>query len=134
MAGTAGAVASTFEETSALIETVDDERLTLCIDTCHLFAAGYGLDGPEGVEACFESLHANGLAGRLALVHANDAKGERGSRRDRHERIGEGHIGVEGFFEILRRPEVRDLDLVLETPSDREQRIRELATLRRLAD
>ena len=133
MAGTSGAVASTFAEARALFDAVADERLALCIDTCHLFAAGYGLDEPDGVAACFDDLQANGLAGRLALVHANDAKGERGSRRDRHERIGEGRIGVEGFFEILRRPELRDLDLVLETPADREQRIRELATLRRLA-
>jgi deoxyribonuclease IV len=133
MAGTAGAVASTFEEARALFDAVGDERLALCIDTCHLFAAGYGLDEPDGVAACFEDLHANALDERLALVHANDAKGERGSRRDRHERIGEGHIGVEGFFEILHRPELGDLDLVLETPADREQRIRELATLRRLA-
>lgn len=133
MAGTAGAVASTFTEARALFEAVGDERLKLCIDTCHLFAAGYGLDGAEGVAACFEDLHANGLADRLTLVHVNDAKGVRGSHRDRHERIGEGHIGVEGFFEVLRRPEVRELDLVLETPADREQRIRELGTLRRLA-
>jgi deoxyribonuclease-4 len=133
MAGTAGAVASTFEEARTLFETVGDERLALCIDTCHLFAAGYGLDEPEGVEACFDDLHANGLADRLVLVHANDAKGERGSRRDRHERIGEGRIGVEGFGAILRRPELRELDLVLETPADREQRIRELEMLRRLA-
>jgi deoxyribonuclease-4 len=133
MAGTAGAVASTFSEARALFEEVGDDRLALCLDTCHLFAAGYGLDEPEGVAACFEDLHANGLDERLVLVHANDAKGERGSRRDRHERIGEGHIGVEGFREILRRPELRDLDLVLETPADLEQRIAELATLRRLA-
>ena len=133
MAGTAGAVASTFEEARALFDAVGDERLALCIDTCHLFATGYGLDEPDGVAACFEDLHANGLSERLVLVHANDAKGERGSRRDRHERIGEGHIGIEGFSEILHRPELLDLDLVLETPADREQRIRELATLRRLA-
>lgn len=133
MAGTSGAVASTFGEARALFETVGDERLVLCIDTCHLFAAGYGLDDADGVEACFEDLRANGLTDRLALVHANDAKHPRGSHRDRHERIGEGHIGVEGFFEILHRREVRELDVVLETPADREQRIRELATLRRLA-
>ena len=133
MAGTAGAVASTFEEGRALFDTVGDERLAMCIDTCHLFAAGYGLDEHDGVVACFEELHATGMAPRLLLVHANDAKGERGSRRDRHERIGEGHIGVQGFLEILRRPELRDLDLVLETPADREQRIRELVMLRRLA-
>lgn len=133
MAGTAGAVASTFAEARALFEAVGDERLRLCIDTCHLFAAGYGLDGAEGVAACFEELRELGLGERLALIHANDAKHPRGSHRDRHERVGEGHIGVEGFFEILRRPDVRELDLVLETPADREQRIRELATLRRLA-
>jgi deoxyribonuclease-4 len=133
MAGTAGAVASTFEEARALFDEVDDERLALCIDTCHLFAAGYGLDEPEGVAACFDELHGNGLADRLVLVHANDAKGERGSRRDRHERIGEGRIGLDGFAAILRRPELADLDLVLETPADREQRIVELETLRRLA-
>jgi deoxyribonuclease-4 len=133
MAGTAGAVASTFEEARALFDEVGDERLALCIDTCHLFATGYGLDHAEGVAACLEDLHARGLDQRLILVHANDAKGARGSRRDRHERIGEGHIGVEGFAAILHRPEVRDLDLVLETPADREQRIRELELLRRLA-
>ncbi len=133
MAGTAGAVASTLEEARALVEAVGDPRLGLCLDTCHLFAAGYALDSPDGVAACFAELHALGLAGRLGLLHANDARFERGSRRDRHERIGEGRIGVEGFFEILRRPELAELDLVLETPADREQRARELALLRRLA-
>jgi deoxyribonuclease-4 len=133
MAGTAGAVASTLAEARKLLDEVGDERLGLCVDTCHLFAAGYALDEPAGVDACFAELHELGLAGRLGLVHANDAKHPRGSRRDRHERIGEGHIGVEGFFELLHRPELAPLDLVLETPADPEQRARELATLRRLA-
>lgn len=133
MAGTSGAVASTLVEAGALLDAVADERLGLCLDTCHLFAAGYGLDAAEGVAACFDELHELGLGERLALIHANDAKHPRGSHRDRHERIGEGLIGVEGFSAILHRPEVADLDLVLETPSDLEQRTRELATMRRLA-
>lgn len=133
MAGTAGAVASTFAEARALFDAVGDGRLRLCVDTCHLFATGYGLDDADGVAACFAELHDQGLAERLALMHANDAKHPRGSRRDRHERIGEGLIGAEGFAEILHRPELRSLDLVLETPADLEQRARELATLRRLA-
>jgi deoxyribonuclease-4 len=133
MAGTAGAVASTLAEARALLDAVGDERLGLCLDTCHLFAAGYGLDDAEGVAACFDELHDLGLDERLALVHANDAKHPRGSHRDRHERIGEGLIGAEGFGEVLHRPEVRDLDLVLETPANLEQRTRELAMLRRLA-
>jgi deoxyribonuclease-4 len=127
MAGTSGAVASTLPEAAGLFELVDDERLGLCLDTCHLFAAGYALDEPAGVDACFEELQRAALASRLQLIHVNDAKGARGSRRDRHERIGEGHIGVKGFFTILHRPELRELDLVLETPADREQRIRELS-------
>jgi deoxyribonuclease-4 len=133
MAGTSGAVASTLPEAARLFDAVADERLGLCLDTCHLFAAGYGLDEPTGVDGCFDELGREALAPRLALIHANDAKGERGARRDRHERIGEGHIGTEGFTAILHRPELADLDVVLETPSDRDQRIRELATLRRIA-
>lgn len=133
MAGTSGAVASTLSEARMLFDAVGDERLGLCLDTCHLFATGYALDEPEGVAECFAELHGIGLGPRLALVHANDAKHPRGSRRDRHERIGEGEIGEDGFAAILGRPELADLDVVLETPSDLEQRAAELALLRRLS-
>src|SRR6266498_185205 len=132
-AGTAGSVAATFPEAARLFDAVGDDRLKLCADTCHLFAAGYALDEPEGVAACFEELQTSGLDDRLVLIHANDAKYERGSRRDRHEHIGQGGIGGEGFFEILHRPEVRDLALVVETPGRLEDHARDIATLRRLA-
>jgi deoxyribonuclease-4 len=132
-AGTAGSVAATFPEAARLFDAVDDHRLKLCADTCHLFAAGYALDEPEGVAACFEELRTSGLDDRLVLIHANDAKYGRGSRRDRHEHIGQGGIGVEGFFEILHRPEVQHLALVVETPGRLEDHARDIATLRRLA-
>ena len=132
-AGTAGSVAATFPEAARLFEAVGDPRLKLCADTCHLFAAGYALDEPDGVAACFEELRSSGLGDRLVLIHANDAKYERGARRDRHEHIGQGGIGVEGFFEILHRPEVQDLALVVETPGRLEDHARNIATLRRLA-
>jgi deoxyribonuclease IV len=132
-AGTAGSVAATFPEAARLFDAVGDHRLKLCADTCHLFAAGYALDEPEGVAACFEELRRSGLDHRLVLIHANDAKYGRGSRRDRHEHIGQGGIGVEGFFEILHRPEVQDLALVVETPGRLEDHARDIATLRRLA-
>jgi deoxyribonuclease-4 len=132
-AGTVGSVAATFPEAARLFDAVDDHRLKLCADTCHLFAAGYALDEPEGVAACFEELRTSGLDDRLVLIHANDAKYVRGSRRDRHEHIGQGGIGVEGFFEILHRPEVQDLALVVETPGRLEDHARDIATLRRLA-
>ena len=134
MAGSTGAVASTVAEAVRLFDAVPNgDRLRLCLDTCHLFAAGYSLDEPEGVAMCFEELHASGLGDRLVLIHANDAKHERGSRRDRHEHIGQGGIGVEGFFEILHRPEVRDLAFVVETPGSLADHARNIATLRRLA-
>lgn len=132
-AGTAGSVAATFPEAALLFEAVGDPRLALCADTCHLFAAGYELDGEAGVAACFDEMRATGLAERLLMVHANDAKGERGSHRDRHEHVGEGNIGVEGFMAILRRPEVQDVALVVETPGDLTDHARNIATLRRLA-
>ncbi len=133
MAGTSGAVASTISEARRLFDAVGDERLGLVLDTCHLFAAGYALDTAEGVDACFEELRGEGLADRLRLVHMNDAKHERGSRRDRHEVVGEGSIGLAGFAAVVARPEVRALAVVVETPASGERRRQELETIRSLA-
>jgi deoxyribonuclease-4 len=133
MAATAGAVASTIEEAVRLFDAVGDERLGLVLDTCHLFVAGYGLDTPEGVDALFGELGASGIGARLALVHLNDAKFGRGTRRDRHEVVGEGEIGPEGFRAFLHRPEVRELSVVVETPASGDRRRAELDLIRSLA-
>ncbi len=132
MAGTSGAVASTLQEARDLFDAVGDERLGLVLDTCHLFATGYALDEPEGVRAYFDELRRLGLAERLRLIHMNDAKFERGARRDRHEIVGEGLIGLEGFAEVVAQPEVRDLSVVVETPASGERRREELETIRSL--
>jgi len=133
MAATSGAVASTVDEARRLFGAVGDDRLGLVLDTCHAFAAGYALDEPDGVEELFGELRASGLAPRLTLIHLNDAKHERGSRRDRHEVVGEGMIGLEGFAAILRQPEVRDLSLVVETPAGGGARRAELQRIRSIA-
>ncbi len=134
MAGTAGAVASTIAEAVRLFDAVGaSDRLRLCLDTCHLFAAGYALDEPDGVRACFEELRATPLASRLVAVHANDAAFPRGARRDRHANVGTGEIGAEGFAAILAQPEVRDCVVMCETPGDEEVRRRDVATLKELA-
>ena len=134
MAGSSGAVASTFAEAATLVEAAaTGDRLRLCVDTCHLFAAGYALDDPAGVEACFAELRASGLAGRLVAVHANDAAFPRGSRRDRHANIGTGGIGVDGFEAILARSEVAGCTVLCETPGDEETRRRDVATQKELA-
>ena len=133
-AGGAGSVAATFEQARGLFDAVEEERLRLCIDTCHLFAAGYALHESEGVDACFAELREHGLADRLVLVHANDAKFDRGSHRDRHEHIGEGGIGFEGFRAILHQPETQSVAVIVETPGGLEAHARNIATLRTLAD
>lgn len=133
-ASTAGSVAARIGEAAALFDAAGrPEPLRLCLDTCHLFVSGYALDEPEGVAACFEELNAAGLADRLALIHANDAKHPRGSSRDRHEHIGHGHIGTEGFRAILARPELAGIGVVVETPGRLEDHARNIDVLRRLA-
>ena len=132
MADTSGSVASRWSEAAELFDLVGDDRLRLCADTCHLFVTGYGLDTAEGVDACFEELDAAGIGDRLVLIHANDARFPRGSRRDRHENVGEGEIGLEGFRAILARPEVADLSVVVETPHGGEAHRRDIERLRSL--
>ena len=133
MAGTMGSVATTIPEAARLFEGVDHPDVRLCLDTCHLFAGGYALDTPEGVRACFEELREHGLEDRLVLVHANDAKHPRGSRRDRHENVGKGFIGRAGFEAILAEPAVQACSVVVETPGSSGSHREDVATLRELA-
>lgn len=88
----------------------------VCLDTCHALAAGEPLDEAGGPTRVLDRLVAGIGPGRLRLVHVNDSKDPRGSRRDRHERVGEGHLGMEPFRELLRHPALDDVPLVLETP------------------
>jgi deoxyribonuclease IV len=134
MAGTAGAVASTMAEAARLLAAVGlPGAVDLCLDTCHAFATGYALDEPSGIAGLFEELRHHELLERLALVHANDSKFGRGERRDRHENIGDGHIGTEGFRALVGRPELAELTLVLETPGGPERRAADIALLRSFA-
>ncbi|MGZ8630158.1 MAG: deoxyribonuclease IV, partial [Actinomycetota bacterium] len=132
MAGTRGAVASTIAEATALLDRVADPSVGVCLDTCHLFAAGYGLEMAEGVEDLFHELLTHGLTDRVGLVHANDSAFGRGERRDRHERIGHGHIGTEGFRALLARPEASGWAFMLETPGEASDHAEQIATLRSL--
>jgi deoxyribonuclease IV len=135
MAGTSGSVASTFPEARVLFDAAGmHPRLALCADTCHLFGAGYALAVAEGVAACFADLRRAGLARRLRLIHANDARHPRGSRRDGHANIGLGHIGEVGFRAILAQPAVRRCAVICETPGRAEDHARDIANLKLLAE
>jgi len=115
------------------------ESIAVCLDTCHLHAAGYAVDTPEGVEAVLAEACSRFGAERLACVHVNDSRHPRGARRDRHANLGEGTIGrAKGgraaFAHLLRAPQLAAVPLIVETPNDDERgHARDLALLRRLA-
>jgi deoxyribonuclease-4 len=94
------------------------DRLTVCVDTCHLFAAGYDIRCHQGYESVMTQLQ------QLPVVafHLNDSKKPLGSRVDRHEHIGQGHIGLTGFRRVLRDRRWRNLPMVLETPKGQDMR------------
>lgn len=132
-AGGAGSVASSLPAAAELLNAVGNHpRVALCLDTCHFFAAGYPLDTRLGVARSLAGLRAHRLTRRLRVVHANDAKDPMGSHRDRHEHVGEGFIGDEGFRAILADPAVRRAAVLIETPGKLEEDRRNLDRLRRL--
>jgi len=111
----------------------DGPPLGLAIDTCHLWAAGYDIASAAGLDATLTELDEAVGLDRLAVVHANDTKGERGSRLDRHAHIGRGRIGQAGFRRIVNHPALRQAPFVLETPKrDAEGRPMDPVNLRTL--
>jgi deoxyribonuclease-4 len=106
-----------FDHLRSIIDRVDDaSKLGVCLDTCHLVAAGYDIISPDGYVDAFDEFEAVVGLDRLKLFHLNDSKQPLGSRVDRHETIGRGYIGTEPFGRLLRDDRFRNLPMVLETP------------------
>ncbi len=125
----------TFEHLAWLLEnSPQGERLGVCLDTCHVFAAGYELRTPEGYAATMDRFEQVIGLDRLQALHLNDSKGDLGSRKDRHEHIGKGFIGLEGFRNLLNDPRLAGLPGLLETPKsdDLHEDVENLAVLRSL--
>jgi deoxyribonuclease-4 len=129
MAGKGTEVGGRFEELRAILDGVrDSSNLGVCLDTCHVHDAGYDLvHDLDGVLTEFDRVI--GLE-RLKAVHLNDSKNPLGSHKDRHEKIGEGDLGLEACLRIVSHPALRDLPFVLETPNDLSGYAREIALLR----
>ena len=104
----------------------------ICLDTCHVFAAGAPLDEPGGATATVDRVVEIGGPGRLRLIHANDSMDVRGAFKDRHQRIGEGHIGEAAFSELFAHPETDGVPFILETPDSRDADTRDIPLLKRL--
>lgn len=133
-AGSKGAIASRLCHARDVLDTCGGHpRLALCLDTCHLFAAGYDLRQAGGVEELACQLASIGLD-RLGLIHANDSRDGLGSGRDRHWHLGKGSIGAEGFRHLLRRPEVSNIPLICETPGQVEEDRLNIAWLKEVRD
>jgi len=118
-AGQGTTLGRSFEEIAAIIDLVEDTtRVGVCLDTCHIFAAGYDYRTPEhyaGTMAQFDRLI--GLD-RLKVIHLNDSKQPFGSNKDRHDHIGDGEIGIEGFRQFVNDPRLDGIPGILETEKD----------------
>lgn len=121
-----------FEHLARIIELVDDKaRVGVCLDTCHAFAAGYDIRTPETYEATLREFDRVVGLSFLRGMHLNDSKKELGSRVDRHECIGRGHIGLETFRLLMNDARLADVPMVLETPEE-ERWAEEIALLHSL--
>lgn len=115
-AGMGMSIGSRFAELARIIEAIGDDRVRVCLDTAHAFAAGYDITNPEGLDAALEEFDREIGLDKLVAVHANDSKVPLGAGVDRHENIGRGHIGRAGFEVIMRHPAFADVPFLLEVP------------------
>jgi deoxyribonuclease-4 len=122
-----------FEHLAAILErTRRGDRLGICLDTCHLYAAGYDIASPEGYERMVRQLDRIVGLQRVGAIHLNDSKQGLGSRLDRHARAGEGTLGLATFERILNDRRLRHLPMVVETPGPAAEWKKEIARLRKL--
>jgi deoxyribonuclease IV len=134
-AGQGSCLGYRFEHLATLIELVGHaERIGVCVDTCHLLAAGYDIRTPEACAATLEEFERVIGIERIKVFHLNDSQKDLGSRIDRHSHIGTGFVGLEGFRAIVNDPRFAEIPMILETPKgdDLAEDIENLAKLRGL--
>ena len=129
MAGKGTEVGGRFEELRAIIDRAAmQEKLGVCLDTYHVSDAGYDIAG--NLEAVLEEFDRVIGLSRLYALHLNDSKNPLASHKDRHERLGEGYLGMEAFYRIVEHPALRGLPMILETPNELPGYAAEIACLR----
>ncbi len=136
-AGQGSCLGDRFEQIVHIIQNVrEPERLAVCLDTAHVFAAGYDITTEAATRKMFAEFDRTTGLERLAALHLNDSKTPRGSRVDRHEHIGKGKIGLDAFRFIMRDKRFRKIPKVLETPKGKEllEDVANMKTLRALME
>ena len=130
MAGKGSEVGGTFHELKGIIDCVGRDDLGVCLDTCHIWDAGYPIK--DRLDEVLEEFDRVIGLNRLKALHLNDSKNTVSSHKDRHACIGEGYLGVETFSAIVNHPVLKNLPMILETPNDLTGYAREIALLRNL--
>jgi deoxyribonuclease IV len=134
-AGAGTSIGNSFEQFGTVFDMAGrPERLGFCLDTCHIFAAGYDISTPEGVDSAIDELDRFVGLDRLRALHLNDSKGECGSHLDRHEHIGMGSIGLESFSYMVNHPSLRGLPAIVELPYETAGAPDDLELLRSLVE
>jgi deoxyribonuclease-4 len=132
-AGQGMTIGKTFGELYEILQKVGNAELGVCLDTAHLLAGGYDIRTKNALNKVMREFSSMIGLDRLKLLHGNDSKVRLGGKKDRHEHIGEGFIGLTGFRNIVNNPDLQGIDLVVETPLERiEDDIRNLNKLREL--
>lgn len=134
-AGQGRSLCAGVEDLAPYLDALDHHpKAGICLDTCHVFAAGAPLDEPGGATATLDRVVEIGGPGRLRLIHANDSMDVRGAFKDRHQRIGEGYIGEAAFAELFAHPATEGVPFILETPDSRDVDNRDIPLLKRLRE
>jgi deoxyribonuclease-4 len=121
-AGTKNSMGSSFEDIKRIVDRIEKKnRIGVCFDTAHAFAAGYDLRTPRGVEETIAKFDTILDLDLLKVIHLNDSKVGQGSGRDRHEHVGTGYIGIEGFKTLFRHPDLTNLPFIMETPETKDE-------------
>lgn len=129
-AGQGQSLCKTLDDLTSYFEALEwHPKVGVCLDTCHVFAAGHDISVKGGMKKTFDLLFSIAGADRLRLIHVNDSMDVCGSLKDRHASIGEGHIGVDAFKEMMRLPSLVNVPMVLETPGNEPEHGSEVALL-----
>lgn len=131
-AGQGATVGDSFEELADILEGVRDFDIGICIDTAHLFAAGYDIRTEDQFQKTLNQISNTIGFEKIKLFHGNDSKVGLGERKDRHEHIGKGKIGIEGFKNIITNPTFENIHMIVETPPDKVSE--DLKVLKKLRD
>lgn len=134
-AGQGQSLVKRLDDLTKYFEALDwHPRLGVCLDTCHVFAAGHDISKKGGMTETLDLLVSLVGIERIKLIHVNDSMDVCGALKDRHENIGEGKIGIKPFEELIKHPAVADAPLILETPGEEPEHGSEVALLRKMRD